>query len=106
MTSFSFILFFSEDRSINQRDAIIAETSAVFDMRKNQGQVTSSVGYERRFRITKLRDHREDLAKQFDECIVQHNQLQENLAADEKDRQGSLLMRVDRWELKSIEQIK
>ena len=73
--------------------------------RESQEQV-SCVEHERRFPIGHLRDHREDLSKQFGECIIRHNQLQEDLAADEKDRQRPLLMRVDRWESESIERIK
>ena len=72
---------------------------------KSQGHATCG-GCEKWFCIKHLVEHRQELSEQLSECILERDQLQANLTADDSDRQHPLLIRIDRWEAKSIERIK
>ena len=71
---------------------------------KSQGHVSCG-GCEQWFCITHLLEHRQDLADQLEGCVLERDQLQENLLADDNVRRCHLMTCVDRWEAKSIERI-
>ena len=62
---------------------------------KRQGHATCG-GCERWFCMKHLLEHRQDLSRQMDECILERDQLQANLTTDDNDQQHLLLTRVDR----------
>ena len=72
---------------------------------KGEGQVICG-GCQHWFCIKHLLDHRQEFSQQMDQLTLEHDQLQQNLTANDNDRSNPLISRVDRWETKSIQKIK
>jgi hypothetical protein len=74
---------------------------------KHEGQVVCN-GCQQSFCITHFREHRKKLFLVIDYLTDEHNQLQQDLLDNDDDHQQQhpLMIRVDRWEKKSIEKIR
>ena len=58
------------------------------------------------FCLKHLLQHREELSRQMDELIVEHDRLQHDLIGGDNEQQHPLLTRVDQWESDAIHRIK
>ena len=71
---------------------------------KSAGQVTCG-GCNQWFCVKHLLEHRQELSQQMDALTLEHDQLQQNLTEKTTDQPHPLVVRVDRWESKSLRRI-
>lgn len=74
---------------------------------KGGGQVLCG-GCQQWFGLKHLNEHRQELSQQMEDLTFEHNELQQNLMLYEhdNDQEHSLIIRIDQWEIKSIDRIK
>lgn len=64
-------------------------------------------GCQKDFCTVHAKEHRQDLSKQLDGIVLEHDQLKQNLAQyREKSDQHPLMQKIDQWETESLEKIR